>query len=224
MIPACFASDLPDACRQVLLVTARDGTSSTATLRLLERHDLQSPWQQHGEKIPVTIGRKGLAWGLGEHRSSASGGLRDKREGDGCAPVGIFRLPLAFGEPPSAPASCKLPYLPITSTLLAIDDPQSRYYNQIIDSAKVSASRRDWTGAEVMHRMGGLYRWGIVVAHNPRNQPGHGSCIFIHLWLKPGHPTSGCTAMSEENMLRVLKWLDPAKEPRLVQGVASWPC
>lgn len=221
MIPAIFAFDLPAACRQVLLVTAPDESATTATLRLLERHDSRSSWQQqHGEKIPVSIGRKGLAWGLGEHRSSAPPGFRDKREGDGCAPAGIFRLPAVFGESAQAPVSCKLPYMSITETLVAIDDPQSRYYNQIVDSADVPASRRDWTGAEIMHRTGGLYRWGIVVAHNPRNQPGHGSCIFIHLWLRPGHPTSGCTAMSEENLLRVVGWLDPAQEPRLVQCAA----
>lgn len=220
MIPAIFASDLPAVCRQVMLVTAPAESSTKGDLRLLERDDAHSVWKQHGEKISVTLGRKGLAWGLGEHHSQPPAGFRYKREGDGCAPAGIFRLPAAFGEPSSAPASCKLPYLAITDTLVAIDDPQSRYYNQIIDSNDVPAARRDWTGAEIMHRTGGLYRRGIMVAHNPRNQPGHGSCIFIHLWLKPGHPTSGCTAMSEENILRVLKWLDPAKEPRLVQGVA----
>ncbi|MGV3658555.1 MAG: L,D-transpeptidase family protein [Prosthecobacter sp.] len=219
MIPAIFTADLTSACRQVLLVIAPGEDSTTATLRLLERRDSESAWQQHGETIPVTIGRKGFAWGLGEHRSQPPAGFRYKREGDGCAPAGIFRVSLAFGEPHAAPPGCKLPYLPISDTLLAIDDPESRYYNQIIDSAKVPAARRDWTGAEVMHRTGGLYRWGIVVAHNPQNQPGHGSCIFMHLWLRPGHPTSGCTAMSEENILRVLQWLDPAKEPRLVQGI-----
>ena len=220
MIPAIFTPDLSPACRQVLLVAAAAETATTATLRLLERHDSRAAWQQHGAVIPVTLGRRGLAWGLGEHRTPPPDHFRDKREGDGCSPAGIFRIPAAFGEAPAAPAFCKLPYLPITDTLLAIDDPGSRYYNQIIDSAAIPAARRDWAGAEVMHRTGGLYRWGIAVAHNPRNQPGHGSCIFIHLWLKPGHPTSGCTAMSEENILRLLGWLDPAKEPRLVQGVA----
>ncbi|HEY1051770.1 MAG TPA: hypothetical protein VGE39_18490, partial [Prosthecobacter sp.] len=65
MIPAIFASDLPLACRQILLVTAPSETFTTATLRLLERRNSQSAWEQHGEKIPVTVGRKGLAWGLG---------------------------------------------------------------------------------------------------------------------------------------------------------------
>ena len=68
--------------------------------------------------------------------------------------------------------------------------------------------------------MDGLYRWGIVVGHNPANQPGAGSCIFIHLWRGPGQPTAGCTAMSEENLPRILAWLDPALDPRLVQWIA----
>lgn len=217
MIPAIFAPDLPSTCLQVLLVTAASELSTTATLRLLERDGSQ--WRQTGAVIPVSLGRHGLAWGLGEHRAAPPAGFRDKTEGDSCSPAGIFSLPAVFGEASAAPSSCKLPYLRISDTLLAVDDPESRYYNQIIDSANVPAAKRDWNSAEVMHKTGGLYRWGTVVGHNPRNQPGHGSCIFIHLWLKPDHPTSGCTAMAEDNLLNVLGWLDPAKEPRLVQWI-----
>jgi len=109
-------------------------------------------------------------------------------------------------------ASC----VPISETLLAVDDPQSRFYNQIVDSAQVV---KDWASTEFMRRADGLYRCGIVVAHNPANQSGAGSCIFMHLWRGEGQPTAGCTAMSEENLKRVLAWLDPALEPRLIQWI-----
>jgi L,D-peptidoglycan transpeptidase YkuD (ErfK/YbiS/YcfS/YnhG family) len=214
MIPALFAPDLPPTCCQVLLVTAFDEKSISAELRLLELGAAKS-WQQVEETIPVTLGRNGLAWGIGEHTALPPDGFRLKREGDGCSPVGIFRLPLAFGE--ALTSQCKLNYVSITATLLAVDDPKSQFYNQIVDSAAVT---KDWTSTEFMHREDGLYRHGIVVAHNPLNQAGAGSCIFIHLWRGPGQPTAGCTAMSEANLLRILAWLDPALEPRLVQWIS----
>lgn len=214
MIPALFAPDLSENCRQVLLVLAPDENSICAELRMLER-GADDAWKQWSETIPVTLGRNGLAWGLGEHKSPPPVNFRIKREGDGCSPAGVFRLPLAFGEAPTP--KCKLRYVPITETLLAVDDPQSRFYNQIVDSAQVT---QDWASTEFMRRDDGLYRRGFVVAHNPANQPGAGSCIFIHLWRSQGQPTAGCTAMSGENLERVLAWLDPAREPRLIQWIA----
>jgi L,D-peptidoglycan transpeptidase YkuD (ErfK/YbiS/YcfS/YnhG family) len=65
----------------------------------------------------------------------------------------------------------------------------------------------------------GCYKLGAVIAHNPRNQPGLGSCIFLHVWQGKDIPTSGCTAMSEPHLRQVLTWLDPAADPRLVQLV-----
>ncbi len=175
---------------------------------------IDDAWKPHGEVIPVALGRNGLAWGLGEHSSSPPPHFRLKREGDGCSPAGVFRLPSAFGEAPVP--TCKLRYVAISETLLAVDDPQSRFYNQIVDSAQVV---KDWASTEFMRRADGLYRRGIVVAHNPANQSGAGSCIFMHLWRGEGQPTAGCTAMSEENLERVLAWLDPALEPRLIQWI-----
>jgi hypothetical protein len=61
-----------------------------------------------------------------------------------------------------------------------------------------------------LHNKGDVrYREGFVIAHNPDNQPGKGSCIFAHLWRKPGEATAGCTAMPQENMQRLLDWLRP---------------
>ncbi|MFN0080772.1 MAG: L,D-transpeptidase [Prosthecobacter sp.] len=214
MIPALFAPDLPPACRQVLLVAAPDERSISAELHKLER-DASNSWKQVGDTIPVTLGRNGLAWGLGEHQASPPPNFRLKREGDGCSPAGVFRLPLAFGDAPTSHG--RLRYVPITQSLLAVDDPQSQFYNQIVDSACVT---KDWSSTEFMQREDGLYRHGIVVAHNPSNQPDAGSCIFIHLWRGSDQPTAGCTAMSEANLQRILAWLDPALEPRLVQWIA----
>lgn len=216
VIPPRFAKVLPAECSQVLLTLARGSKAMTGTLWRLERK-AEGAWKSVGEATPVSLGRHGLAWGLGEHSSKLSRGLNRKREGDGCSPLGVFALPLAFGSG-TKPRGLRLPYLRCTLHHLGIDDPRSRFYNQIVDERQVTC---DWTNPETMIPPGGCYELGAVIAHNPANKTGAGSCIFLHVWQAPGVPTSGCTAMSLDNVRLVLRWLDPAKKPRLVQDIES---
>jgi D-alanyl-D-alanine dipeptidase len=99
-----------------------------------------------------------------------------------------------------------------------VDDRRSRYYNRIVERGKVT---KDWRSAERMKFPSGLYRYGIFVAHNPRNVPGAGSCIFMHIKKSNGRPTVGCTAMGQKELLEVMRWLDPEKNPVLVQAPRS---
>ncbi|WOX04720.1 hypothetical protein R5R33_13355 [Microbulbifer pacificus] len=143
----------------------------------------------------------------------AQAGLQ-KREGDGKAPAGIFRLGDAFGYASSIDTG--LGYQPMTAQHYCIDIPASPLYNQTVDAGKVGTDavkgssegmRRD------IHYGDQQYRKGIFVAHNPENRPGAGSCIFMHLWEAPSIPTAGCTAMSEGHMDAVLQWLDATQQP-----------
>ncbi|MCX6847865.1 MAG: L,D-transpeptidase family protein [Verrucomicrobia bacterium] len=216
-IPSQFARDLPASCTQALLVLAESDRATTGNLWMLERVSAAEDWKAAGGPIPVSLGRSGLAWGVGEHRAQAPSGFRMKKEGDGCSPAGIFRIPYAFGYASTAP-DLNVKYAPVTPTLIGVDDGKSKYYNQVIETAGVSV---DWDSHETMLREDGLYRWGAFVAHNSTNTPGGGSCIFLHIWRGPGKPTSGCTAMSEDDLVRILKWMDPSKQPRLVQSLTK---
>ncbi len=223
-IPAFFEKDLPVSCRQVALVVSPGDTSVTAELFLLVRKDGHSPWISDRKPIPVTLGRNGLAWGVGEHCASRPEGFREKREGDGCSPAGIFRVPFVFGMAPEADARMEapgltLPYTHLADSIIGVDDPDSHYYNQVVDSNLIP---RDWNSHEPMNRFKVLYRWGAFIAHNPEGVPHLGSCIFIHIWPGPGEATAGCTGMADADVVRVLAWLDPVKEPRLVQGIRAW--
>ena len=60
------------------------------------------------------------------------------------------------------------------------------------------------------------YRLGFVIEHNPDNVAQGGSCIFAHLWRKPGETTAGCTAMGDADLEAMLEWLDADKSPRFV--------
>jgi L,D-peptidoglycan transpeptidase YkuD (ErfK/YbiS/YcfS/YnhG family) len=213
-LPPEFTAVLPKECRQVLYVTAADQQTSAAEMKMLERAAADE-WHAAGEGIPARIGRNGMAWGHGEFGLKAPEGWRIKKEGDGCAPAGVFRITQAFGDEPR-PGWMKLPYLPCSAHHWGIDDVKSRHYNQIVDDRNVAC---DWTGPETMVPGSGCYRLGVEIAHNPRNTPGLGSCIFMHLWLGENSSTAGCTTMAEPELRTVLAWLDPAAHPCLVQMV-----
>jgi L,D-peptidoglycan transpeptidase YkuD (ErfK/YbiS/YcfS/YnhG family) len=121
-----------------------------------------------------------------------------KREGDKRAPAGVFRLLEVYGFASREEADIvSFPYRHLTAGVEGIDDPSSRYYNRLVDGASV---HRDWKSSEQMRRSGEVYRWGVVVGHNWNQIPGAGSCIFLHIWERPGEPTSGCTAMPADEL------------------------
>ncbi len=213
-LPSEITAVLPSDCRQVLYVTAADQQTTAAELQMLERTPTND-WQAAGAAISARIGRNGMAWGHGEFALAAPSGWRIKKEGDGCAPAGVFRITQAFGAEPQ-PGWINLPYIHCTAHHWGIDDVRSKYYNQIVDDRTVAC---DWTGPETMVPTIGCYKLGAVIEHNPRNTPGLGSCIFMHIWQGENVPTAGCTAMSETNLRKVLTWLEPHANPCLVQLV-----
>ncbi|WP_294223719.1 hypothetical protein [Prosthecobacter sp.] len=213
-LPPEAAAALPSSCQQVIYVTAADDQATAGEMRLFER-TVAGVWKAFSTSIPVLLGRHGVAWGVGEPALPAPRGFRLKREGDGCAPAGVFRITQAFGSG-SRPEWVKLPYIHCTTHHFGIDDGRSRHYNQIVDDRETTC---DWSSPETMMPKGGCYDLGAVIAHNPQNVPGLGSCIFLHIWQGPEIPTSGCTAMAKADLRAVLTRLDPHKDPRLVQWV-----
>ena len=196
--------------RQCVIVTTESWSSPNGTMSIFERAMLDSNWKQHGSTIPVVVGKAGLAWG---HGVAAENNEPFKKEGDHKAPAGIFVLHGVFGYAPRA--QTKMRYLALSPNIVGVDDPESRYYNQLIDKTKIT--KTDWRTAEEMFRKDDLYKWGVIVDHNVRAKPGAGSCIFLHIWKNSTTPTAGCTAMSEKNILDLIRWLDPAFAPLLVQ-------
>lgn len=208
--------------RQIVRVLADHWDATSASLQCFERSGLGGAWQPVGPCVPVSIGRTGLAWGLGRHGGVAGQGPV-KREGDGKAPAGVFELGKAFGyAPPGEVQGLRMAYIHLTDDVFGVDDVKSRYYNRIVRLGDVPG--KDWDSAETMRRPDGLYEWGVVVGHNVRPVAGAGSCIFLHLWKGPGKPTAGCTAMSKGDMVRILGWLDAGCKPLLVQLPAGVYC
>jgi zinc D-Ala-D-Ala dipeptidase len=200
--------------RQMVVVTTRDWTVTDGMLRRFERRE--HGWEQIGPALPVVVGRNGMAWGRGLANPPASSDPQ-KREGDGRSPAGIFHLPYAFGyAAPDRVREIKLPYIQCTENVECIDDTNSNFYNIIKDRREVD--KVDWKSSEKMKLSDNEYKLGIFVAHNTTpTVPGAGSCVFMHIWKENGHPTSGCTAMSEGVIESLLGWLDPRASPVLTQ-------
>jgi D-alanyl-D-alanine dipeptidase len=213
--PDAFASSM-----QMVVVTTPDWSSPQAVLQRFERERRGKRWKAAGGLITVVVGKTGLAWGSGvlpiEVRvRSATDPL--KKEGDGKAPAGVFRLSKIFGYALQERPGWKMPYLNLTSSIQCVDDTDSKFYNQLVDASRISP---DWGSHEneKMLRSDDLYRWGVIVEHNTNPAlPGKGSCIFMHIWRGPGQPTVGCTAMPQADLEALLGWLDAARKPLLVQ-------
>jgi D-alanyl-D-alanine dipeptidase len=199
---------------QMVVVITKDWTATEGTLRRFER--TERGWQQLNSPIPVVVGRNGLGWGRGMTNPPPSSDPQ-KREGDGRSPAGVFRLTYAFGYAPADQMrAVKLPYVQCTGTVECVDDTNSSFYNIIKD--RNAAEKVDWKSSEKMRMNDDEYKYGIFIAHNTWPvKPGAGSCVFMHVWKAPGHPTSGCTAMSIGGMESLLGWLDGHAGPVLVQ-------
>jgi D-alanyl-D-alanine dipeptidase len=203
---------------ELVVVTTDSWSSPQGTLRLYQRERPGHPWKAVGQPVTVVVGKNGLGWGTGmliPNSRAASDPV--KQEGDGKAPAGVFRLSRVFGYSLSEPPGWKMPYISLTPSLECVDDVNSKFYNQLVDTAAITA---DWGTHEneKMRRSDDLYRWGILVDHNANPPvPGGGSCIFMHIWRGPGQPTVGCTAMAQADLESVLAWLDPGRQPLLVQ-------
>ncbi len=214
LINASIQSTQPPAIadsRQLIIVTTKNWDAVDGELQRYERPDLKHPWQAVGEKIAIVVGRNGMAWGKGLH-SEAIGDGPIKKEGDGKSPAGVFSLSSAFGYEKKR---VKLPYQQAISTLECVDDSQSVHYNKVLD--RKSVKHPDWKSSEQMLRKDDQYRLGVIVDHNAKQEPGCGSCIFLHIWAGAGKGTAGCTAMDSRSMEEVLFWLDSKKKPVLVQ-------
>ncbi len=196
-------STLVFSSEQIVLVVSDDFNASTAQLACYENG------KQVFQTIAVNLGKNGLGWGIGEGELSHKKGDVLKYEGDKKAPSGIFKLSAIFGYEKSLKVD--MPYKYASKNLICVDDSNSKDYNKII------VAQGDEKSFEHMKRKDRLYKYGIVVAHNKNAMKKRGSCIFMHIQRGEGIPTVGCTSMSENNLKKIIYWLDKDKEPILIQ-------
>ncbi|MGD9628926.1 MAG: L,D-transpeptidase [Pyrinomonadaceae bacterium] len=196
---------------QAVVVTTDDWTATSGEAQAYERKDPTSKWKAFGKEFDIVLGRTGLAWA----QDSAPETVGDfKKEGDGKSPAGMFPLTFGFGKAESI--TSKLSYRKIEDQTECVDDPESTHYNKVVGRLQVGIF--DWKSSEKMALITPEYDLGVFVGYN--SYPvvkGNGSCIFLHIWKDARSPTSGCTAMARNDLERIVEWLDPTKNPYLVQ-------
>ena len=203
------AAGVPEDCTQLLMAVAPNWDSLKGEMRQYER-SRGGPWKQRGSPIAVLFGKNGLAWGTGLAGQDETG-LR-KRERDGRAPAGIFRLGQIYTYDAKLPPSSDYPFHQVTERDVWSDDPRSPNYNRhiVIDPKNPP----DNFSHERMRPGDFAYRWLIEIRHNSDPPvPGAGSAIFFHIRRGVSRPTAGCTTMAEQNLVRVITWLRDRAHP-----------
>src|SRR5438309_10419771 len=88
------ADGVPPDCSQLIVAVAPDWNSMRGKLQLFERPRAGN-WNAVAPPVTVLFGKNGLAWGTGLAGQNEPG-LR-KKERDGRAPAGIFKIGEVFG-------------------------------------------------------------------------------------------------------------------------------
>lgn len=192
--------DITGESEQVIFVCADGHEAYRAVLYTFEKQNGQ--WKTVFEPMKAVIGSRGISY--------------DKKEGDRKSPAGAFRIFRCFGRTENP--GTKLLYTRFSQGDFWVDDPSSPYYNTY---QKGPAGGR-WNSAEDLYVIGETYKYFIVIEYNTENPvAGKGSAIFLHVWKNENTPTAGCTAVSEENLLKLIKWLDPSLNPLILQFPAE---
>lgn len=181
--------------QQVILVTTSGSSTTTGQFQTFEK-DGNGKWNRLLQGTAY-VGKTGMT--------------SNKQEGDGKTPIGKFSLGTAFGY--QGNPGTKLNFKNSTADDVWVDDSNSKYYNTWQQDSNPD---KDWKSAEsMMHR---LYNYGIVINYNTGQTPGRGSAIFLHVG---NSYTLGCVAISQNNLTNLMKWVDPAKNPVIIQTPES---
>lgn len=149
------------------------------------------------DRVAARLGQNGL--------KSAS----EVYEMDKCTPTGIYTLTEAFGIN-SNPGS-GVTYRQLDGTEYWVDDENSQYYNTM----QFGDPNGRWSSAEKLTDYPGYYNYSLVIDYNRWPVvPGKSSAIFIHCDM--GIYTYGCVAIPQQNLVNLLKRLDPAKNPVVI--------
>lgn len=130
------------------------------------------------------------------------GGVReDKREGDGATPIGCFAVRKVYYRPDKfdQPPQTAFPVQAVATDDGWADDDKLPEYNTRVKLPYAGSHEKLW-------RDDHLYDLIVELGYNDRPPvPGKGSAIFMHVARETYSPTAGCVALSQEDLLEVLR-------------------
>ncbi len=131
-----------------------------------------------------------------------SAGVGETTEWNHRTPRGQFGFTYAFGILPNP--GTKLSYTQVDDTYYWVDDVNSRYYNQFVTT---KTTPKAWNSAEHIIEINPAYHYVLSLDYNPNCTPGVGSAIFLH--CSANRPTGGCISVPEDQMITILKNVQP---------------
>lgn len=192
---------------QSIVVTSSSWRASTATLEAYERRG--GTWRRVLGPVTARVGWAGMVPGS------------RRKQGTGTTPAGTYALSEAFGTLPDPGA--KLRYRLIDSPdWWWVEDPRSPYYNGMRFGRQGGFARteRGRYGSEQLIGHQPAYHYAAVIDFNrPKPVAGRGAGIFLH--VNGTGATAGCVSVAEPDMIALMRWLDPAKHPRITMAPRS---
>ncbi|QLQ39082.1 L,D-transpeptidase family protein [Micromonospora robiginosa] len=191
---------LPEATRQVVVVTAASWNTSQATLETFAKVD--GRWTAVSAALSARIGSQFFS--------------DNHVEGVPTTPTGVYAFgPTIYGI--AADPGVRHPYHRVVTNDWWNENPTSSAYNTFQHQATSPGGYSEalWTEKPA-------YTHFAVITYNmaptvPKPVPNAGSGIFLHEFSKtPSGPTAGCVSLSHADLVTVLRWLDPAAQPRIV--------
>jgi L,D-peptidoglycan transpeptidase YkuD (ErfK/YbiS/YcfS/YnhG family) len=206
--------------QQLIVVAGASRTSTYATLRTYQKN-ANGTWSAKFAAMPARNGWKG--WVPAARR----------RQDTGTTPQGTFRITTTFGLKKNP--GTKVPYrLADGNDYWVGDQKDPKTYNLVQPSA---SAKRTWRTSEAERLAAyptqyeyaavidfnrpdpATVAWNAYYSEHTTSRPVNvqlGSAIFLH--INGTGSTAGCVSISRTNMINVLKWLDPAKRPRIVMA------
>jgi len=138
---------------------------------------------------------------------------QDKREGDGCSPLGTYFLRECWYRPDRMDAPVTgLPLHKIREQDGWCDDPESAEYNTHVHLPYSYSHERLWRDDHV---------YDLIIPIGYNDDPiinGRGSAIFMHLAQPDYAPTEGCVALALPDLQLILPALSPTTRIEIAQS------
>jgi L,D-peptidoglycan transpeptidase YkuD (ErfK/YbiS/YcfS/YnhG family) len=210
--------------RQLIVVTGNSRTSSYATAYTYQLGADGKTWTAKFPAMPARNGYAGWAW------------ANQRVQDTGTTPMGTFRLTMTFGLKANPGTRMKYKHADSNDYWVG-DNKDPKTYNMFQPSA---SSKRTWRKGEA-ERLAAYpkqYEYAAVINFNRpaaasikwdatrgeyvTSKPVNtriGSAIFLH--VNGAGSTAGCVSLRRADLLKVLKWLDPAQRPRIVMATGA---
>jgi L,D-peptidoglycan transpeptidase YkuD (ErfK/YbiS/YcfS/YnhG family) len=187
---------------QIVIVKSKTAKATSALVYLYEK-DADGQVYRVFSDLPARIGRKGVG---------------KVRQNDEKTPSGVYKIDFLFGHAKLS-FNKNMKYKHVTARDYWVGDTRYRAYNKWV-RLKAGQKRPAWNDYERLRIS--TYKRAANIAYNTDPiKKGKGGAIFMHKWKNAKTATSGCIALSEKNLNKLLTSLDKKRNPRIAIGTAD---